>query len=83
MITTNFNPIENMNGAIKAGFTREQAEYQANELSKVINNELVTKSFLSDELEKFQLRILLKVGTMMFFQTGLIISVLSFIFKHK
>ena len=56
MTASTFNPIEHMNGAIKAGFTREQAEYQATELAKVINHDLVTKSYLSNELKLFELR---------------------------
>lgn len=82
MTVSTFNPIEHMNGAIKAGFTREQAEYQATELAKVINNELVTKSYLSNELEKIELKIIVKVGAMMVVQSGLILSVMSFMLKH-
>lgn len=51
MTASTFNPIEHMNGAIKVGFTREQAEYQATEWAKVVNNDLVTKSYLSNELK--------------------------------
>lgn len=82
MKTSTFNAIGFIKGAEQVGFTREQAEYQANQLNDLVNNELVTKSFLANELEKLELKIIVKVGGMMVIQSGVILSVISFMLKH-
>ncbi len=82
MTATAFNQLDYVEGAINSGFTRNQAEYGARELSKMINNELVTKSFLANELANLELKIIIKVGGMMVIQTGIILSMVGFMFKH-
>lgn len=82
MVASTYNPISYVKGAEQVGFTREQAEYQANEFTKLINNDLVTKSFLASELERFELKVIIKVGGMMVIQSGLLLSIIGFMIKH-
>lgn len=43
---TMFDTLEYSENAQQAGFTKEQADFQAKELSKWINSELVTKTYM-------------------------------------
>jgi hypothetical protein len=43
---TMFDTLEYSENAQHAGFTKEQADFQAKELSKWINSELVTKTYM-------------------------------------
>lgn len=80
-----FDTLEYTNGAEAVGIKREHAEYQAKQLSKIANhieNDLVTKSYLSKELLMMEQRLVIKMGMMMFVIGGLIISILTFIIKN-
>lgn len=81
-MSKSFSTIEYINGAMEAGFTRQQAEFQANFTETLVNNELVTKSFLSQELRKLEDKLTIRLGAMMFACSGLVITVLGFILKN-
>ena len=76
-----FDAIDYVNGAIKVGFTREQAEYQVKH-GMAISEALVTKGYLSNEFKLFENKLIIKVGAMMVVQSGLILSVIGFLL-HK
>jgi len=76
-MTKSFNTVEYINEAIEAGFSRKQAEFQATVMDRLITDELATKSFLHSELEKFEYRLLVKLGSLML--AGL--TVLGFVMK--
>jgi hypothetical protein len=73
-----FDTLEFVKAAKENGFTEQQAEFQAKELSKWFNNELVTKSFLNTELKELEQRLLIKLGSIMI--AGM--TILGFILKH-
>jgi hypothetical protein len=81
MTTKTFNAIEYINGALQAGFTRDQAEFQANSIMNT-TNELVTKDFfrevLANEFKLFEQKMTIKLGLMMLGMVG----VLTFLLKH-
>jgi hypothetical protein len=73
-----FDTLEYTKGAEAVGIKREHAEYQAQQLGKLVDNELVTKSYLHTELKDLENRMLIKlVGIMV---VG--ITLLGFILKH-
>lgn len=73
-----FDTLEYSQKAQKVGFTKEQAEFQAAELSKWINYELVTKSYMQNVQKEI-------VSTITTRLSGIVItciSILGFIIKH-
>lgn len=52
-----FNTFKFVKRAILAGFTEKQAEFQADEMTKFMSENLVTKSFLKNELREFEIRV--------------------------
>jgi hypothetical protein len=63
-----FDTLEYVKGAKKAGFTEQQAEYQAEQIAivaNVIESDLVTKDYLRKEFINFEQRILIKLGSLM------------------
>lgn len=84
MSSSTFNAIDYVNGAIEAGFTREQAEYQVKYAIKV-SDILATKTDLKltvddlkNEMKLLESRLTVKLGTMMVAMVG----VLTFLLKH-
>jgi hypothetical protein len=88
-----FDTLKYTKGAEEAGIPRKQAEYQAQELAKLINHNLATKDDLlnmevgnreyMEELGKrIADRLTIKLGGMMIVCSGVIMSVLGFIMKH-
>jgi hypothetical protein len=73
-----FDTLEYTKGAEAVGIKREHAEYQAQQLGKLVDNELVTKSYLHTELKDLENRMLIKLGGIMV--VG--ITLLGFILKH-
>lgn len=75
MTTINFDTLQFAKRAEKVGFTKEQAEFQAEEMAKMIDSHIASKEdmrHLSQEIELFKKdmmamenRIILKVGGMM------------------
>lgn len=49
----------------EAGFTRQQAEVQANALREVIDERLVTKDYLDARLRELEYKLVIRLGTMM------------------
>ena len=82
MTTSTFNAITYANKLKNAGLDAKIADVEAEQMSELINNELVTKSFLSNELSKLEMKLIIKLGGMMTVQMGIIIAVLGFI-VHK
>jgi hypothetical protein len=73
-----FDTLKYTKSAEAVGIPRKHAEFQAEEMAKLIDNTLATKNDLKD----LELRLLIKMGTMMVVCSGLIMSVLGFIMKH-
>lgn len=73
-----FDTLNYTKGAIAVGMDRAQAEYQAEQMAQLINDELVTKSFLETILKDLENRLTIKLGTIML--AG--ITILGFILKH-
>ena len=49
----------------EAGFTRQQAEVQANALREVSDERLVTKDYLDARLRELEYKLVIRLGTMM------------------
>jgi hypothetical protein len=77
-----FDTLEYTQGAEKVGIKREHAEYQARQLAKLVDEQLVDKSHLDIKLKELEMRIVIKVGAMMVVQSGLLLTVLGFLIKH-
>ncbi len=82
MTTSAFDTLSYTKGAEKIGIKREHAEYQAEQMGKIINDELVSRSFLETRLKELEMKIIIKVGAMMVVQTGLVLTVIGFLL-HK
>lgn len=82
MTTTSFNAITYANKLKEAGMATRVADVQAEEMSNLINNDLVTNLYLSQKLKELELNMIVKVGAMMVIQTGLILTVIGLLFRH-
>jgi GDP-D-mannose dehydratase len=74
-----FDTLEYTKGAELVGIKREHAEYQAKQISRLIDNELATKNDLFIALKDLENRLIIKLGAMMFVGFGLVITILSFL----
>ncbi len=81
MQTTTFDTLSYTKGAEKIGIKREHAEYQAEQMGKIINDHLVSKSYLEIQLKELEMKIIIKVGAMMVVQSGIILTVIGFLLK--
>jgi hypothetical protein len=68
------------------GFTREQAEAQVSLVREIMDQEFAmkidlerTESKLLSKLESLELRLIIKMGTLMSLMTGLIIGAIKFL----
>lgn len=77
-----FNTLEYTKGAEKVGIKREHAEYQAKELFKLIDNNLVTNSKLETEIKSIEVNLIKWMIGISLGQTGIILSLLGFMLKH-
>jgi hypothetical protein len=81
-MATLFNTLEYAKGAEKIGIKREHAEYQAQEMAKLIDEQLVTKPFLSGELKSLELTLIKWMIGISFSQVFLLLGLFGFILKH-
>jgi hypothetical protein len=81
MTTTTFDTLGYTKGAEKIGIKREHAEYQAEQMAKIVNEQMVNKSYLATQLKELEMKIILKVGAMMFVQTGLIVTIIGLLLR--
>lgn len=86
MTTITFDTLEFSKRAQEAGFTKEQAEFQAREAAHAIETQLATKPELysvRDELIKemklLEHRMIIKMGAMQIACAVIIISILQFL----
>ena len=82
MSSTPFNAITYANKLKDAGMSARIADVQAEEMTEIINSELVTKSFLETKLHELELKMIVKLGSFMVVQSGIILAVLGFLIKH-
>lgn len=68
-----FDTLKYAKRAEKVGFTKEQAEFQAEELAKLIDERLATK----DDLKKLESSIVIKMGSMLIVAIGVIVTLLQ------
>jgi len=81
MTSTVFNAIAYANKLKEAGLNGKVAEVEAEEMSNLINNDLVTKTFLSGELRNLEYRMIIKVGIMMVAQSTLLLTIIGLLLK--
>lgn len=77
---SNFDTLQFAKRALQAGFTKEQAEFQAEELVKLIDERLATKAdirLLKLEIRSAEHRITIKMGSMMVIAVGLLATILK------
>lgn len=86
MTTILFDTLEFADRAMKAGFSREQAEFQAREAAQAIESKVATKGEMNavrDELVKeiklLEHRMIIKFGAMLGVAIGILITILKFI----
>ncbi len=65
MSSTTFDTLGYARRLEEAGFTRQQAEVQANALREVIDERLVTKDYLDARLRELEYKLVIRLGTMM------------------
>lgn len=73
-----FNAITYANKLKEAGMATRIADIEAEQMSDLINNDLVTKTFLASELSKLELKLTIKLGAIMVAGMG----VLGFVLKY-
>jgi len=84
-----FDTLQYTKGAVKVGIPREQAEYQAEQIAKMIDYQLVTKADVmwleksfDQKLKELENKLIIRLGGLMIVCSGVIMSVLGFIIKH-
>jgi hypothetical protein len=80
MTTIIFDTLDFSKRAQEAGFTKEQAEFQAKEAANAIENKIATKSDIIDvrkDLVLLQKELIIKIGTMI----GLGVAILAALIK--
>lgn len=91
MTSMPFDTLKFAKKAIKAGFTKEQAEFQASEMAKIFDENLATKSDFCDiaqnikteftmldvKLQSLENRLIIKVGSMLVVSIGALTAILK------
>ncbi len=76
-----FDTLDFAERAQKAGFTREQAEFQAREIAAGVENKLATKNDVLDlrkDLVIMQHQLIIKMGAMQVVSIGVLMTLLQF-----
>lgn len=81
MSATTFNAITYANKLKKAGLEGKIADVEAEEMSNLVNNDLVTKTFLASEIKSLEYRMIIKVGFMMVVQSTLFLTIIGLLMK--
>jgi hypothetical protein len=90
-VSSPFDTLKFAKRAEKVGFTKEQAEFQAEEIAKVIDDHIATKndfreirkevksvfSILEAKLETLENRLIIKVGSMLVIAIGVLTTILK------
>jgi len=84
-----FDTLQYTKGAVLVGIPREQAEYQAEQIAKMVDYQLVTKAdiiwlekSIQQKIEDIQNKLIIKLGGMLIVCSGVVISILGFIIRH-
>jgi hypothetical protein len=80
-----FDTLEYAKGAEAVGIPRVQAEFQAERLAGIVNDQnsiLVTRQTLKHALADLRNELVIKLGALMVVCSGAIVSLLGFIIKH-
>jgi hypothetical protein len=81
IMSSTFDTFKFVKGAMQAGFTEDQAAFQAEEISKLLHDEIATKQDIKDlqkDMHHLKNEILIKLGGLMVVGMG----ILGFILKH-
>jgi hypothetical protein len=76
-----FEAFEYVQDAQKVGITKEHAEFDAEQMNKLVKR-LVSKKFLGSKLKELEMKMTIKVGAMMFVQTGLILTIIGLLIRR-
>lgn len=68
-----FDTLSYANKLINAGFTKEQAEVQAEAIAELINDNIATKR----DLQELEYKLLLKIGAMLAASIGIITALVK------
>lgn len=72
-----FDTLNYVKKAKEAGLPDMQAEFQAEVLAEIVNDQLVTQQHLTQELKHFEYRILFKVGIMLAVSIGILATIIK------
>lgn len=81
MSVTAFNAITYANKLKEAGLDGKVADVEAEQMSNLITNDLVTKTFLAGELKSLEYRMIIKVGFMMVVQSTLFLTIMGLLLR--
>jgi len=73
-----FNAITYSNKLTSAGLDKKIADVQAEELSNIINNDLVTKHYFKEHLDNRLNALLLRIGGMLVAAVGVLFVLLKY-----
>lgn len=79
MTTTTFDSLGYARKLEEAGFTRQQAEVQANAMREVIDERLVTRDYLDTRLRELEYRLIIRLGTMLTAAVAVLSALIAFI----
>lgn len=77
MSSTTFDTLGYARRLEEAGFTRQQAEVQANALREVIDERLVTKDYFDARLRELEYKLVIRLGTMMAASVALVAALVK------
>lgn len=80
-MTAIFDTLDYVEEAVKSGYTEQQAKFQARRLATLVDEQLVTKSFLSGELRSLEITMIKWMIGISFAQLGLLIGIIGFIVR--
>jgi hypothetical protein len=72
-----FDTLEYAKKAEAVGISREHAEFQAHQMAKLVDEQLVTKSFLTMELKSLEITMIKWMIGIAFAQAGLILAIVK------
>ena len=81
MTTIIFDTLDFSKRAEKAGFTKDQAEFQAKEAANAIETKIASKIDISDlrkDIKDLELRMTIKLGAMQIVSIGILFTLLKF-----
>ena len=72
-----FDTYENVKRLKAVGFTEEQAETQTRIIAELVDEQLVTKTYLDERLKELEYRLIIRLGAMLVVAIGAVATLVK------